>query len=112
MEHRGLYIKEIVKKSGLDVNEVIERIGISRSTLFKWYLKSDLDNVKMFRVAKAINHDIAIDFPEIDFLNKKRQTTNDVVEVQDNFKVKYYELLEKYNVVLEENRAIYGKKEE
>lgn len=103
--HRGLYIKNLIKESEYSISELAERINVGRNTVYRWMDNEKLSLVKMIRIAKAIDIDISIDFPEVERIEAEKRKKLLAEESSDDnvtMKTKYMLLLEKHTFLLEE----------
>ena len=92
MIHRGEHIRKKVKESGMSIQSIADKVDTTRPTLYKWFLKEDLGNYQMIRIAKVINYNIFVDFPEMEEIKEE-----DSIDFEDSiYKKKYYNLLEKH----------------
>jgi vacuolar-type H+-ATPase subunit I/STV1 len=108
--HRGQLLEAAVKASRLNIEFVAEKAGYSRSSYYKHKEEKDLDYHILASYGKAIKHDFTEELPEmpkylIEEPNEdygKTPTLNEAIKQRDQWKEKYYELLEKYNKLIEE----------
>lgn len=106
MTHKGEFIKQKIKGSGISIQSVSEKINISRPTLYRWFTEPDLGNNQMIKLAQAINYNIFEDFPKM-----KMEDVEESTDFTDSiYKSKYFNLLEKYSS-LQEEMVDYVKKE-
>lgn len=114
--HNGQLLESLITKAGYSINEVVDRTGKGRSTIWRWLNNPELDYRKILLVAEAINIDVSNAFPEIEHLKHNETRSESERKLDDNhFRGKYYALLEKHQTLMEEfkvlleERAEYGK---
>lgn len=102
MKHRGQYMKQLIKKSGSNFNDVHFGLAIGRTTLYRWLQDPNLSFINMAKIAEFIGEDISQDFPKaikaIEFERSKE--FNNEMDPQ-TIREKYFALLEKHNELLE-----------
>ena len=102
-----------VTTSGMNVEDVADRAGYSRSAYYKHVKKADLDFHILIEYGKALRFDFSDEFPEMPkYLIQEPDEIYDVPETLDQAKTmlaqlknKYTDLLEKYNLLMEEKVA-------
>ncbi len=60
--NRGGALEAAVRKKGYPVSHLAERLGVSRSTLYQYFKKEDLDIETVDRAAKVIGWDYVREF--------------------------------------------------
>ncbi len=108
--HRGQLLESVMKASRLNIKFVAEKAGYSRSAYYKHKETKDLDFHILAAYGKALRHDFSEDIPDMPkYLVEepaeeygKQPTLKDALKQRDHWKEKYYELLEKYNRLIEE----------
>jgi transcriptional regulator with XRE-family HTH domain len=107
MAHRGKYIRELIKKSGNNLNDIHYGLGIGRTTLFRWLSEENLSFVKMARIANFVGEDISKDFPEAAESVKYEKNKELAEEMEPSLiRDKYFATLEKYNTLLEKHNVL------
>jgi hypothetical protein len=112
--HRGEALQIAVSNSGLSITKVVKRAGYSRSSYYIHITDPKLAYDIMAQYSRAINHDFSDDFPEMArYLLKEDEeiygepdTIEMAVKQRNNWRDKYYFLLEKYQKLLEEKIRI------
>lgn len=102
MKHGGKIVWKAIEESGLTLTKIIKASKVPKSTFYriKDQIQPKLDHI--IKIGKAIGHDFSKDFPEL--------TTPALTEEENlTWKFKYFEILEKYTVLLEQKEK-YGKK--
>jgi hypothetical protein len=105
MQHRGEIVEKAVRQSGFPLTKLVERLGKSRRWIYNAFENAQLPIDHILRIGKVIHHDFS---NEIEELNVKHHQTEEPFTHPYNSKndttywlSKYYELLEKYNALLE-----------
>lgn len=100
--HHGETIERIIRREGLSISKVAKLIGISRRSLYSWFLQSQLKLETIKKIGLVINYDFSAEFSELfkasDFTETSRQKPvmeND--NMSEVWKEKYFDLLERYN---------------
>jgi hypothetical protein len=110
MIHQGSIIEKAIRNSGISIAEVSRRLNVNRKTIYNWFdqPRLSIDNVK--QVGEAIMYDFSKDFPDFSFKSlpnsptaKSDAAAREVMDEINYWKMKYAELLEKYNFQLEKS---------
>jgi len=107
--HRGQLLEAAVKSSRLNISFLAEKAGYSRSSYYKHKEEKTLDYHILAAYGKALKHDFTEDLPEMPkYLVEepeeqygKPPTLTEAIKQRDKWREKYYELLEKYNKLIE-----------
>lgn len=108
--NRGQVLAGAVEASRLNKEKVAVKAGYSRSGYYKHIANPDLDFHILTAYGQALGYDFTEQFPEMprymvydpEENYNVPVTTEDAVRQRDAWKDKYYELLEKYNSMVEE----------
>ncbi len=106
--HRGNVLKAVVKRSDLHISQIVKRMGYSRSSYYIHIADAELAFEILERYGKVLNYDFSEEFPEmikyISFEVPEADSKNvdQLAKERDRWRDKYFNLLEKYNVFLEE----------
>jgi hypothetical protein len=108
--HRGQLLESAVKASRLNIEYVAGKANYSRSAYYKHITEPNLDYYILAAYGKALKHDFTEALPDMPkYLVEepgedygKTPTLKEVQKQRDQWKEKYYELLEKYNKLIEE----------
>lgn len=103
-KHRGEILRKRIEESDLSINKVAQRSGVARATLYKLFEEPMASLDVILEVGKIIKYDFSKDVPE---LASFRSVSTE--EENLNYRIKYFDLLEKYTAVLEE-QSDYKKK--
>jgi hypothetical protein len=105
MQHRGEIVEKAVRQSGIPLTVLAKKLGKSRRWMYIAFENPQLSLDYILEIGKTIHHDFS---NEIDGLKStqtavlpKELTSIDPNEAVALWKLKYYELLEKYNALLE-----------
>jgi hypothetical protein len=109
-KHHGEILEEAVKKSGISVTALVEKVRYSRSAYYKHILESDLSFDILEQYGKALKYDFSIDLPEMKKTRFEEDpeeysqptTIEQAIQQKDYWRNKYYALLEKHQQLLEE----------
>ena len=116
--HRGEALEKIVKRNPLSITFISKKAGFNRSSFYNHISKPDLSFEILERYGKALGFDFTKIFPVMDRYISFEDTGNaypkvltfDQLEMQrDQWRDKYYDLLERYNKLIEDKLDL-GKK--
>ncbi|CCM10096.1 Putative uncharacterized protein [Cardinium endosymbiont cEper1 of Encarsia pergandiella] len=97
MQHRGEIIENVVRRSGISISVLAEKIGISRNTLYNRFKEKNLSYDFILTLGKVLHYNFAVHFPE---MNSDRTLPDDARIELFQLEQKYENLLEKYNWLL------------
>ena len=108
--NRGQILATAVEASGINKEKVARRAGFSRSAYYKHVANPNLSYHILIEYGKAIQHDFTEEFPDMpkyvleDPESKYGNplTIEQAIKQRDQWKDKFYDLLEKYNTLMEE----------
>jgi hypothetical protein len=108
--NRGQVLAAAVEATGLNKEDVAKKAGYSRSAYYKHIENPNLDFHIMIAYGKAISYDFTNEFPEMpkylledpDEIYGKPRTLEEAIQLLEQLKNKYLDLLEKYKVLMEE----------
>jgi hypothetical protein len=108
--HRGQLLEAAVKASRMNIEFVAKKAGYSRASYYKHKEDRDLEYHILAAYGKALKHDFTEDLPQMPkYLVEEPEesygkplTLKDAIKQKDIWREKYYELLEKYNRLIEE----------
>lgn len=63
--HRGSIVEVAVRRSGISLTKVAERLHINRSTLYNYFNNSELDFEIIAKIGTVVDNDFSKDFPEV-----------------------------------------------
>jgi hypothetical protein len=102
---RGKILQEAVTRSGLSVKIVANRAGYQRVTYYSHIIKPDLSFEILEKYGRALNLDFKNEIPEMkEYFNERLPSRFDDSQTLEYWKQKYYDLLERYNVLLEKSK--------
>lgn len=111
MVHRGEIIKNAVDESGYSVTSLAKKLHKSRRWMYYIFEKPNVSIDVVIEIGKIIHYDFSQDIKlysppstRDQFANESR-VFNSATEESIYWKEMYYELLEKYNVLLEEKHS-------
>ncbi len=111
MVHRGEIIKKAVDESGYSVTALANRLKKSRRWMYYIFDKPNVSIDIVIEIGKIIHHDFSQDIKlyspastATQYANESR-VFNSITDESLYWKEMYYNLLEKYNTLLEEKRS-------
>lgn len=109
-KNRGEFLNKIITQKGINIGKLMTRMGYHRTTYYTHINQPELDYSILSKYAKEIPYDFAIEFPEMRLYNYSPESENNIRSIKDieadrnKWKEKYYDLLEKYNSLLEQSK--------
>ncbi len=112
--HYGEILREVADKSELTITQVAKKAGFNRTTFYNHIVNPELPFHILERYGRVLNFDFTAKIPEMQkfknfedpaVLYKTPDTLEEVLLQRDIWRDRYYELLEKYNKVIEEALA-------
>lgn len=105
--NRGALLAAAVTATGINKEEIARKAGYSRASYYKHINDPDLPYHILTAYGKVINRDFTDDFADMpkylfDTIDAKPQTLAEAIQQIENWKSKYFEILEKYNKVIED----------
>ncbi len=104
MLHIGSKIKEVLKAKHYGITVFAEKINKSRTVVYNIFERESIDSHLLYKISDVL------DFNFFNLYNSER-ADNKLSEVQskygDGWKIKYFDLLEKHNVLLENKIEAY-----
>jgi len=110
-KHIGKILNSVAENHALSKVEIIQRAGYeSQSTYYKHISQVNLSFKILYKYAKAMNYGFSKELPEFkkwlkeNNLSEFGNTNPELIELANElskWKSKYYDLLEKYNTLLE-----------
>jgi len=102
MKHHGQIVEYIIRRSGYNLCDLAKALNVNRRTLYNWFNQTRLRSDIIFRIGKIIRHNFSVEFPELflpyqfDIIQKPSFIKHQP-GVDNSWKDKYLDLLEKYN---------------
>ncbi|WP_026946148.1 MULTISPECIES: hypothetical protein [Algoriphagus] len=118
LKHRGEILEKTVRnwcaKNGFTILALSKKMDQAPSTTYRQFEKEDLPYHIIRKFGKAMGHDFRVEFPEMDEeenyirpdsmaqdpTNFEPVSLMQAIQQRDNWKEKYYDLLEKHNELL------------
>lgn len=97
MQHRGEIIENVVRKSGISLSVLAEKMGISRNTLYNRFKEKNLSYDFILTLGVVLHYNFSVHFPE---MKSDSAFPDDVRAELFQLEKKYKSLLEKYNWLL------------
>lgn len=105
MQHKGEIVEKAVRQSGIPIAKVAKRIGKSRKWMYNAFANPQLSIDYILSIGKIIGHDFSKDLDDIKRLSMvEEKVVPTYVKPEEDaafWKNKYYELLDKYTLLLE-----------
>lgn len=101
MEHRGEIIEQAVRKSGMAITKVADKLGKSRRWMYLMFENPNVPYETIIAIGKIIHHDFSTEIknmakafsdPKDEYLNKLHDA--------EYWREKYYTLLEEHHELL------------
>jgi predicted transcriptional regulator len=112
MVHRGEIVEKAIRESGYPIATLAKKIGRSRRHLYNIFENNKVSWDVIEEIGRIINHDFSKNFKELRtaqanvmrderqiYLTKEREL-EEIKGALSDLRVKYIELLEKYNLLL------------
>ncbi len=108
--NRGQILATAVEASGLNKADVARKAGYSRSSYYKHIADPQLSFAILMAYGKALHRDFTVEFPEMPHYTlvaepgrpAKEVTLEEAVFERDQWRDKYYDLLDRYARIIEE----------
>jgi hypothetical protein len=105
MQHKGEIVERAVRESGIPISKVAKRMGKSRKWMYNSFANPQLSIDYILGIGKIIGHDFSKDLDDIKRLSMVEEKVGiTYVKPEEDavlWKNKYYELLDKYTLLLE-----------
>jgi hypothetical protein len=107
-EHYGKKVEYVVRKSGYNIAQLAKELGVNRRSIYNWFTYCDLKPSAIYRIGSVINHDFSLEFPglfEADNFKSNVKRPNPLVNPTPDaqWKERYIQLLEAYNILMFKN---------
>ena len=112
MKHRGKMYEHVVRQSDMSLNQIAERLGVSRLTLYNYFGYANLNWDTVLATGKVIGHDFSKEFPELTnmvhdveetYWAAKDKELDDCKREKEKYQKKYIEALEEIDMLRKEN---------
>ena len=112
MKHRGQVIEKAVRRNGIKISELANRLGNSRRHVYNIFSNPHVPIDTIVQIGNIIHYDFARELSDLQELkrnsnhfadNQQNSSANETETLKkdiENWKSKYYVLLEKYNDIL------------
>lgn len=102
--HRGALLEAAVQASGINISQMVKRMGIARSTYYHHCAQRDLSLEKLAQYGSVLKHDFSDDLPEMKKWGVEEsqapyempKSIEEAISQRDHWRDKYYALLEKF----------------
>lgn len=94
--HHGQTIEKVIRRNGHSITDIARLTGVNRRSVYNWFSQQVLKPHIITNIGDVIGHDFNNDIPGLNEIvfSQLEQTQ------KDDWKDKYIDLLEKYNVLL------------
>ena len=99
--HLGQMIDSVRKEKGMTKSELARRINKHRSTLEDILLRESLDTELVFTIGEVLDYDFFLDISKKQPNDSKNMEDTLKPIVKDEYKDKYYSILERYSNAME-----------
>jgi predicted transcriptional regulator len=103
--HHGLIVEKVVRRSGMSLSHLARLLNVNRRSIYNWFNQQRLSIDLILSIEKAIGYDFSNEIPEY-----SKYRVSIMKPVEDNqsevWKMKYVDLLEKYNELLISHRHL------
>jgi hypothetical protein len=117
--HRGELLQQVVASAGMSITNLVRKAGYSRSSYYNHINDPELPIDILLNYGKILHVDLSIYFPELleNFVKEPSnfyltetppQTLEEAAKYIDEWKFRYYELLEKHQTLLEKYLKLNG----
>lgn len=102
-KHHGQIVEILVRKKGFSITELAQHSDVSRSVVYQWFNRKELNADIIHRIGRIVDHDFSKEFPE--YFQRHTNDTHDarnreMMRPNHNrvnlWKDKYIILLEQY----------------
>lgn len=120
MKDRGAIVEQVVRKSGVKLTTIRDRLKINYGTIYNWFSYPQLEWEHIERIGRVIGHDFRVEFPDMPVYLEVKEETEVVGEPKEDYgydplkrqvketdmwRNKYIQLLEKYNELLKNAKS-------
>lgn len=99
MIHIGKKIHDVIKAKGISVSVFAKKINKSRTVVYDIFERESIDSLLLYKISEELDFNFLSLY---DLSNNNQQLVNEMTTFYgDGWKIKYMELLEKYNRLLE-----------
>ncbi len=97
MEHRGEIIEKAIRRSGIPLTSIARKIGKSRQWVYLLFQNPNVSLNIVVQIGKIIYYDFSSEIKGLNTVNENfREPNYDNTNDDDNWKEKYYQLMEEY----------------
>lgn len=95
--HHGQMIEKVIRRNGHSITDIARLTNVNRRSVYNWFSSSILKPEIILNIGAVIDYDFSKDLPNLG--NDSNAKIPDAEE--QNWKLKYIDLLEKYNALLQ-----------
>ncbi|MBL4592718.1 MAG: helix-turn-helix transcriptional regulator [Flavobacteriales bacterium] len=106
MIHIGKKVKEVIDAKGISVTLFAKKINKSRSVVYDIFERESIDSFLLYKISEELDFNF---FELFELNNPENIVAEPPAFYGDGWKIKYMDLLEKYNKLLETKVEVYFK---
>jgi predicted transcriptional regulator len=105
MEHRGEIIEKAIRNSGIPLTSIAQKIGKSRQWVYLLFQNPNVSLTIVVQIGKIIYYDFSNEIKELSSSKSNFKVTSDEQEPkeEENWKEKYYQLMEEHLQLIKKN---------
>jgi len=105
MEHRGEIIEKAIRNSGIPLTSIAQKIGKSRQWVYLLFQNPNVSLTIVVQIGKIIYYDFSNEIKELSSSKSNFKGTSDEHEPkeEENWKEKYYQLMEEHLQLIKKN---------
>ncbi len=102
MIHRGEVVEQAVRKSGVSITKVAQKLGKSRRWMYLMFENPNIDLDTIYKIGRIIHYDFNDELSSIGHLlsDSKSPVYGEKENTENYWREKYYALLEEHNKLL------------
>jgi transcriptional regulator with XRE-family HTH domain len=105
MIHIGKKIKEVVNAKEISVALFAKKINKSRTVVYNIFERESIDSLLLYKISEVLD----FNFFALYQLDRNTEPKESITFYGDGWKIKYLDLIEKYNSLLEQKVSDYFK---
>ena len=98
--HHSLIVEKAVRRSGMSISEIGRLLNVNRRSIYNYFNQQRLSIDIIANFERALNYDFSEDIPEYSKYKLRQEPVAREFGEVNVWKLKYLELLEKYNDIL------------
>lgn len=106
MIHIGKKIKEVVNAKEISVALFAKKINKSRTVVYNIFERDSIDSLLLYKISEVLDFNFFALY-QLDNNKNSNEVNESLTFYGDGWKIKYFDLLEKYNLLLEKKVTDY-----